>query len=117
MLNRLIARVCRQKNTSNYLDILKFGGGADREMKVEIRFSDHGYSNKLDRDVPKCHIKKSIKKAKLPKGNYKAYIYDKEKKYYIVASKKYNILRIITIVTEALDGMCIHGRNPVIRIV
>ncbi len=86
-------------------------------MKVEIRYTDHGYSNKLERDVPKSYIKKSIKKAKLPKGNYKAYIYDKQHKYYIVASKKNKILRIITIVTEALGGMCIHGQNSIIRIV
>jgi hypothetical protein len=84
---------------------------------MEILFTKHGYSSKIEREIPKRVIKKTVKKAKLPKGNYKTYIYNKEHRFYIVGSKYNGVLKVITIVTDALNGMNIYGQNSVIRIV
>ena len=87
---------------------------------MEVRFTEHGYSEKLASNIPKRLIDKSIEKAK-KKGkfpqNRKVYIYDKQHIFYIVGCKKKNIFNIITIVEKALNGMNIYGRDPVIRVV
>lgn len=84
---------------------------------MEIKWSEHGFHNKLERKVPTSVIKDSIKKAKLPKGNYPVYIYNRQHKFYIVCMKNKGILKVITIVINAINGMNINKRNALIRIV
>jgi len=83
-----------------------------KNSSFEIRYRDHGWQRKIERDVPKKHIKYAINNADVP-HNRDTYIPCKKYNFVVKVKRWHNTIWVITVITD--PGMInIKGYNPCI---
>lgn len=83
---------------------------------MNIKFTDHGEKRKYQRNISKRSVKKTIDKARIPRGNWDIYITNKEYDFAIIGRKKNGEITVRTVIDNP-TYLRITGKNPFVRAV
>lgn len=83
---------------------------------MNIMFTDHGEKRKHQRNISKRSVKKTLNKARIPRGNWTLYITNKQLNFAIVGKKENKQIIIKTVINDP-KYLRITGKNPFVRAV